>query len=376
MKIIFVQNIMTPYRISFFNSYHGVDENFKVYYMAKSEEGRSWKIDTDKIKYSYKVYDGFQKRFGSYHLHFNIKMLKDICSSPSILILGGSWNDINIIIISILKRLGILRKHKVFFWTEANMLTLGSLKTNFLKKSIRKFVLGSSDGNFIVPGAMAIKTLKHWEIPIANIIYLPNVIEEEKFFPAPERQINFNSGNCNGLANVILPARLIEKYKGIKNFFDSIGIDNIKRARFHILGDGDDFDLYERYIKNNHLGANIILHGFCNEKLSEFYSKADFFLLPSFSDQSPLVIVEACYNGLPLLISNRCGNHFETLEEEINGFSFDPYDNKSIKIAFEKMMDRRKDWREMGKNSRKKYDDFFDKNTATQRFYKQLQDLN
>jgi glycosyltransferase involved in cell wall biosynthesis len=62
---------------------------------------------------------------------------------------------------------------------------------------------------------------------------------------------------------------------------------------------------------------------------------------------------------LPLLISERCGNHCEALIEEYNGFSFDPYSPKSIEAAFDKIITNKAKWQQMGESSYKNALDCF-----------------
>lgn len=49
---------------------------------------------------------------------------------------------------------------------------------------------------------------------------------------------------------------------------------------------------------------------------------AGVFILPSFFDPWPLVIVEACASGLPVLASDACGSAAELIRDGYNGFTF------------------------------------------------------
>ena len=146
---IFIQNIIAPYRVSFFNDLFTKGFNFKVFYMRESEIGRSWRIDLKKLNYPHfidtKGFYFFLKKIG-FHFHFNpfliCRLLKE---KESELILGGSWNDINVITLCVLKRLGITKK-RFHIWSEANMNTLGARKDSLIKRTIRNFVFNTIDG--------------------------------------------------------------------------------------------------------------------------------------------------------------------------------------------------------------------------------------
>jgi glycosyltransferase involved in cell wall biosynthesis len=68
-------------------------------------------------------------------------------------------------------------------------------------------------------------------------------------------------------------------------------------------------------------------------EMTRLYAAADAFALPSLKDPNPLVAVEALWAGLPLLLSNRVGNHPEVLTPGINGWLFDPLSPSSVASA-------------------------------------------
>ena len=116
-----------------------------------------------------------------------------------------------------------------------------------------------------------------------------------------------------------------------------------------------------------------MLLGYCNtEMMVEFYKKSNLFLLPSFSDPSPLSLIEALSMKLPVLASERCGNHFEAVEEGINGYIFNPLLPESVRIAYIKLLARFDEWEEMGEQSKKIYEEKFNKEKVISNFIKAL----
>lgn len=84
--------------------------------------------------------------------------------------------------------------------------------------------------------------------------------------------------------------------------------------------------------------ANIILTGFIpNEKLNELYCSHDVFILPSFSEPWGLVVEEAIYFGLPVLVSNAVGCQEEMVIQPNTGCIFSPTDENSLIEAIEKI---------------------------------------
>lgn len=344
-KKVFVQNILSPYRCHLFNTLYKEDSNYEVYYMGKTEKDRNW--DPNKLDISHKHWIdrwGLYFMFCGFHIHVNPVLVLKILLNRDIndLILGASYCDFNIIVLALFKHLHLTRK-RFHFWAEANYLTLGARKDNRIKRWLRAFVYSSADGYFIVPGKMAVETFKKWGFFNNKYILFPNTIDEENlhYHPVIERESN--------LPQFLIPARLIEEIKGLLNFFRAIGLDNIKKAQFLIAGDGPDYNLYKDFIEENQLEEHIFLLGFCDTlQMNQLYNRVEALILPSFSDPSPLSLVEALKFHLPILCSSHCGNHYEAVKEGENGFVFSPSEIADIRGKFEKLLECQDSWKKMG----------------------------
>jgi glycosyltransferase involved in cell wall biosynthesis len=369
-SFIFLTNIPTPYRSSFYNELTKYNLEFKVFYFRNTEADRNWQINENDFKHKYFIDNGFYKMIGRFHVHFNPSLIKKIfLDKKSEIIICASWNDLNVLILVFLNKIKII--NNVFhFWSEANYLTFGASNDNVFKKYLRKFVYHSSLGAQLSSGKMTEITLKKWGIKYNKIIHLPNTIEEEKF--------NFSSSDfltrkSNTLPTFFMPVRLLERDKGILNFFNSIGLKNIKKCKFLIAGEGPDRDKIFQYINKNNLNNHIILLGYCNtERINSLYRQCNVFLLPSFSDPSPLSLIEALRMNLPVLVSERCGNHYEAVINGINGFVFNPYDSNSIQVAFNNILNAHENWNFMGLKSIDLYNKNFNKSIVIQRFSQEL----
>jgi glycosyltransferase involved in cell wall biosynthesis len=370
-KFIFLTNIPTPYRTNFYNSLEESKLNFEVFYMRNIEADRNWVINYEDIKHKFYIDKGIYKMIGRFHFHLNINIIiKIIKSKNSFVIIGGGWNDPDVLLLVLLKRLNIIN-NRFLYWTEANYMTIGASNDNLIKRLIRKYVYNINDAIQITSGKMTEITLVKWGIRITKAINLPNTIEEEKFIISNEELL---LRNINEIPIFIMPVRLDEKIKGIINFFKGIGIENIKKAIFYIAGEGKDKSLIQNYISNNKLDENIFLLGHCSTmEIINIYKKANLFVLPSFSDPSPLSLIEALKMKLPVLVSERCGNHYEGVVESKNGFTFNPYESLSIKSAYENMLNSRKNWPEMANFSFMIYENKFNKNLVIKHFINELE---
>ncbi|MFC3159077.1 glycosyltransferase [Chryseobacterium arachidis] len=136
-----------------------------------------------------------------------------------------------------------------------------------------------------------------------------------------------------------------------------------------MAGTGTSYDDYAKYIRDNNLENNVKLLGnLSQEQIGEEYRNADVFLLPSFSDPSPLSSVEAISSGLPVFISNRCGNHFETVSEGKNGYVFDPANHIEIRDKFNRLMSEKNYWKEFSEVSLKLAEQNFNPDIVLKRF--------
>ncbi len=350
-KIIFFTNIVAPYRIFLFNKLEEVKAKessfeFEVYFMRMTEADRDWDVNLDDLKFKYSIGKGFYLMIRGFHFHFNPLLVLKLIRSKHEIILGSSWNDFNVLSIALLKKIGLVT-NKISVWSEANYLTTNNQKKSKFRDRLRKWFFSQVDGSFIVPGKMSILSFKRWGIPFKDIIILPNLVSNSMF----ERTSDYKC-NIDGKPVVFLVARLEEHLKGIKNFLESIGQNNLRKVIVRIAGTGSSKKDYIDYIKFNKLEDNIFLLGnLSQEQISLEYKNAHIFALPSYSDPSPLALVEAIFSGLPVLVSERCGNHFEAVINGENGYTFDPFDPEDIKTKFNTLLSQNNYWGDFSKRS-------------------------
>lgn len=109
-----------------------------------------------------------------------------------------------------------------------------------------------------------------------------------------------------------------------------------------IIGDGEEKEYLQSIAKQNILFKPPIE----NIKLQTEFLGHDIFILPSISETWGLVVEEAIYFGLPVMVSKSCGS-MELVKNGVNGYVFDPMDMEEIKqlilsiddVIFEKLLD-------------------------------------
>ena len=94
--------------------------------------------------------------------------------------------------------------------------------------------------------------------------------------------------------------------KGFHDLIDGFNMLQSPNYRLVIVGDADHEDKYSLGLKEKaRENSNIVLTGFISgEPLHQLYSHAGLFVLPSYYEGLPIVLLEALSYGLPVLVSD------------------------------------------------------------------------
>lgn len=328
-RVVCLTNIPSPYRLHFFRILSDELEKcggrLEVWFMAESELGRYWQFNPADFKFRYRVLGGTSCTLADSVIHFNPSILYWLRKqSPDVLLLAGSWiHPTNILAILVSK---ILNKSTLLFWSESHLKSIRQ-KGRWVDK-LRALLLRSYDG-FAVPGKLALDYVNHYA-PNRPIYVLPNTVDETIFRNAVLREraakdkLRKELGIPNHKRVLLLVARLIPE-KNIMPFLSALSSLPSSVARSFILliaGDGPLKEQANSWI-NRKTSIDVRLLGHVAEsELVKLYAVADSLILPSLSDPNPLSVVEALWAGLPLILSDRVGNHYETLREGENGWLF------------------------------------------------------
>jgi len=114
--------------------------------------------------------------------------------------------------------------------------------------------------------------------------------------------------------------------------------------RFVLVGDGKYLKQMKNYARDSHLEDVVIFAG-ARENVVDFYSLFDVFVLPSFWEGMPNVLLEAMAAKLPIVCSN-LPNHLEIIQNNISAFTINPYEMddlyQRIKVLYENQDIRKK----------------------------------
>jgi len=141
----------------------------------------------------------------------------------------------------------------------------------------------------------------------------------------------------------------LTKHKGIHVLIKAFRLIQNSNIRLHIVGKG----IYEAELKR--LAGNdkrIIFHGkFLNQDLEKFYHNSDIVVVPSvWYEVRSNVIPEAFRTGVPV-IGSRIGAIPEFIQDNYNGFLFDPTDERQLQTIILDLIEHPDKLRTLGKNA-------------------------
>jgi glycosyltransferase involved in cell wall biosynthesis len=159
-----------------------------------------------------------------------------------------------------------------------------------------------------------------------KIIILPNGIELEKF------QNIYSHNKNNHTKKTIIFVGTLRPVKGVKYLIKAMRIIHKKLPDTNLLivGDGPDRDKLETLVQELNLQNCIHFAGKVpNEKIPEYMTQADLFVLPSLSESFGIVNIEAMASGLPIVTTN-VGGLPEIVINGENGFVVEPKNPEAI----------------------------------------------
>jgi glycosyltransferase involved in cell wall biosynthesis len=129
----------------------------------------------------------------------------------------------------------------------------------------------------------------------------------------------------------------LNKIKGVQVLIKAFrNIDNDK-IRLHIYGKGVDEDEFKKLAASD---PRIIFHGYLErDLLMNSYHETNLAVLPSICyDNSPMMIYESLTNSTPL-IASRIGGIPELIEENKNGYLFQPGNQEELQSILERLIE-------------------------------------
>jgi len=326
MKVLFLTNIPSPYRIDFFNEL-GKRCDLTVWFEARSESNRVWEIDGLGRHFQYRFLKG--RTFGL-DKHLNPSILRALRAEPfDVYILGCYSSPTEMIAIHWLK----LHRKPFILNSDGGFAGQGE---NPLLRKLKTYLIASA-GLWLSSGRQCTQYLLHYgavehricEYPLSSTIMSDRELQplsggERTLLKMGER-----------LPGVVLLA--------VGQFIARKGFDVLLRAfarmqreapyttcSLLLIGGGPDQPLYERIVREEGI-RNVTIKGFMQrEALLPYWKIADMFVLPTRYDVWGLVLNEAAAFGLPIVTTDKAGAAGDLVRDGENGFLVKPEDEQAL----------------------------------------------
>ena len=318
MRVTFLVNIPSPYRVDFFNEL-GKHCELTVLFESAVSSAREWKPDK-------------AKSFNAVFLKGLRFKRRSVCPSvrgylrpggADVFVVGGYATPAGIIATRTLRRRGI-----PFYLNSDGGLIKNDKKTvyNFKRSLI------SSASYWLGTGRLTADYLVHYGALRERIFTYPfTSVREADISPAPagdveKRRLRGKLGI--GEEHVIL---------SVGQFIPRKGFDLLIKAQKEIGSDtgiylvgGENTGIYEDALKDTDRSRIHFLPFKEPASLKEYYRAADLFVLPTREDIWGLVINEAMANGLPVITTDRCVAGIELVQDGVNGYIVPTEDVRAI----------------------------------------------
>lgn len=217
---------------------------------------------------------------------------------------------------------------KPVFITTHGMDVNNFIETSFLKQ-LMLFSLKSCDKIICVSEDLA-NTIADLGID-SKIVVLRNAVDTNKFKPLKNMEIRQKYGiKKNSI--LILFVGYLDVFKGIFELIDAFFEVNKENndLKVMIIGEGPQESKIKDKVSKLKLDTSIIFTGkISSEDIPQYYQAADIFVLPSYTEGTPLAVIEAMACGLPIIASN-VGGISEIVISNENGFIISPKNIKEL----------------------------------------------
>ncbi|MEK7464047.1 MAG: glycosyltransferase family 4 protein [Patescibacteria group bacterium] len=167
-----------------------------------------------------------------------------------------------------------------------------------------------------------------------TVEYIPNGVNTKEFFPA---QVVKDTSKLK----LLFVGRLVEQ-KGVTYLIKAVEQIILKNPSLKdaiscdVIGDGSLRESLEAEAKSKNLEHAFSFLGWASRAdLPAYYQKADVFVLPSFDEGMPNVVLEAIASGMAIIATDIAGND-ELVESGSNGFLYK--DHKDLSEIIEKFI--------------------------------------
>ena len=330
MKILFLTNVPSPYRVEFFSKL-GKRVDLTVIYELKTASDRdsSWSVIGTEITYK-EIYLESTRVISDGGI--STKVFSYLNGDYDFIIVGTHGTPTAKLAILYMRLKGI-----PYILNIDGMLSCELDDKNWLNKKLRKWL-------FL--GAMAYFTSGYDTDEYVRRLGIQGSFSHYHFSSISEKDV---LESCNFASKDKVKSRLGIKEQHllicVARFIPIKGIDillrvfnKINRKDIGLVLVGGEKNVYENILREfpESVQERLYFPGFMGkEKLMEYYSAADIFVLPTHHDTWGLVVNEAMGMGLPVITTDKCGAGLEIIQDGENGYVVSDDNENALKNRIE-----------------------------------------
>ena len=138
-----------------------------------------------------------------------------------------------------------------------------------------------------------------------------------------------------------------------------------KRQLLYIIGDGEEKDNIEKFIKEKKLENRIIMTGYLNrEEQKEYILKTSVFAMTSISEGLPMVLLEAMSYGLPCIAYKTESGVEDIIVNNVNGYIIKNRNQKEYIEKLTNLLENQKQKQAMSTKALEKIDKYKEENVV------------
>lgn len=259
----------------------------------------------------------------------------------------------------------LLKVKKVIFYISGmgaiftNKTLVGKIRMSIISL-VYKFIMKSTSAKVIVENNDDKKIFTSMKVPSESIFLIPGVgVDLEKFFPIKVKSSSY--------LKVGLASRLLYD-KGIIEYIEAAKIckNEIPNADFLLIGDIDPTNpasLTEKEVDDINKEGVVKLLGYQRD-MPKILKNLDIFVLPSYREGFPKVIMEASASGLPIVATDVTGCNSAVIDNQ-TGFLVPAKNTIALSEAILKLLTSSKSREIFAKNARRFAASNFEVNTLS-----------
>jgi len=197
------------------------------------------------------------------------------------------------------------------------------------KRPIKPFILGSvyRSVDILMAGSLAARQLAiRLGMPQERIMVIRSGADKDAWIARAEKSDSFatrSSWNVPPGAPVVFSCGKLQPWKRPLDLLRAFAKANVAGAFLVFAGDGALRKELEDEARHLNVQERVRLLGFVNvSQLPGFYKAADLFVLCSDYDQCPLVVPEAMFSGIPVVLSDAVLGRLDMIHEGESGYSY------------------------------------------------------